>query len=60
MTENIKFAESFGATQASDGTYNLTAEALSHLIESAKNWGKYDEMWAMPAGYVYVPNPNAK
>lgn len=58
--ENIKFAESFGAVQSADGTYNLTADALNWLIESARNWGRYDETWAMPAGYVYVPNPNAK
>ena len=50
-TENQKFAESFGATQASDGSYTLTASALNHLIESARNWGRYDETWAMPAGY---------
>ncbi len=53
-TENQKFAESFGATQASDGSYNLTADALNHLIESARNWGRYDETWAMPAGYSLV------
>lgn len=57
--ENIKFAESFGATRNADGTFTLTAEALSHLVESAKNWGKYDESWAMPAGYSLVPNANA-
>lgn len=58
--ENIKFAESFGAARNADGTFTLTADALSHLIESAKNWGKYDESWAMPAGFAYVPNAGAE
>ena len=58
-TENQKFAESFGAVQSADGSYTLTANALNHLIESARNWGRYDEVWAMPAGYSLVPNPNA-
>jgi hypothetical protein len=53
-TENQKFAESFGATRASDGSYTLSADALNHLIESARNWGRYDETWAMPAGYSLV------
>ena len=53
--ENIQFAESFGAVRNADGTFTLTAEALSHLVESAKNWGKYDESWAMPAGYTLCP-----
>jgi len=58
-TENVKFAESFGAVRRADGSYNLTADALNHLIESARNWGRYDENWAMPSGYSLVPNPNA-
>jgi hypothetical protein len=53
-TENVKFAESFGAVRNADGSYNLTADALNHLIESARNWGRYDETWAMPAGYSLV------
>lgn len=58
-TENVKFAESFGAVKSADGSYNLSADALNHLIESARNWGRYDETWAMPSGYSLVPNPNA-
>jgi hypothetical protein len=58
-TENQKFAESFGAVQSADGNYTLSADALNWLIESARNWGRYDETWAMPAGYSLVPNPNA-
>lgn len=54
-TENVKFAESFGAVQSADGSYNLTADALNHLIESARNWGRYDENWAMPEGYTVCP-----
>ena len=54
-TENQKFAESFGAVQSADGSYTLTADALNHLIESARNWGRYDETWAMPAGYTVCP-----
>jgi len=53
-TENQKFAESFGAVQSADGSYNLSADALNWLIESARNWGRYDEVWAMPAGYSLV------
>ena len=58
-TENVKFAESFGAVKSADGSYNLSADALNHLIESARNWGRYDETWAMPSGYSLVSNPNA-
>ena len=53
-TENQKFAESFGAVQSADGSYTLSADALNWLIESARNWGRYDEVWAMPAGYSLV------
>jgi hypothetical protein len=54
-TENVKFAESFGAVQSADGSYNLTADELNHLIESARNWGRYDENWAMPADHTWSP-----
>ena len=54
-TENQKFAESFGAVQSADGSYTLSANALNWLIESARNWGRYDETWAMPAGYTICP-----
>jgi hypothetical protein len=42
-TENQKFAESFGAVQSADGTFTLSADALNHLIESARNWGRGDD-----------------
>lgn len=58
--EALEFAASFGAVQNADGSYTLSADALAHLVESAKNWGRYDESWAMPAGYSVAPNPNAK
>ena len=54
-TENQKFAESFGAVQSADGSYTLSANALNWLIESARNWGRYDETWVMPAGYTICP-----
>lgn len=57
--ENVKLAKSVGAVRRADGSYTLTADALNHLIETAKNIGRFDETWAMPAGYSLVPNPNA-